>query len=137
MKGCLLCTDLISLDVVFEDDLVAVVLHEDWAVRGHTMVVCKRHVENIADLYADEAAHFAASYRIVERAVLDETGAERAIIMKLGIAVPHLHVHIYPVSAAHTRADVMEMIDSRRRDPYDAGFVSSLRARLDRVLSAE
>ncbi len=123
--------------MLFEDDRAAVILHQDWAVRGHVMVLWKAHVENVADLDEDEWLHFARMYRRSERAILDVTQADRAIIMKLGIATPHLHLHIYPVSAAMSRADVMEVIDAGRKEPFDASLVAALRSRLDMALSAE
>jgi diadenosine tetraphosphate (Ap4A) HIT family hydrolase len=116
--------------VLFEDDRVLVILHVDWAVRGHAMVVWKAHVENVADLTADESAHFAAVHHRAERALLAATGADRAILLKLGIATPHLHLHIYPVSASLDRATVMEIIDGRVRDAFDQMFIDDLRERL-------
>jgi diadenosine tetraphosphate (Ap4A) HIT family hydrolase len=129
--SCIFCTDPRAAgEVLFEDDRVLVVLHEDWAVRGHSMVVWKAHVENVADLTADESAHFAAAHHRVERALLAATGADRAILLKLGIATPHLHLHIYPVSATLDRAEVMEIIDARVRDPFDQTLIDELRERL-------
>ena len=129
--SCLFCTDVRAAgELLAEDERVWIVLHGDWAVRGHAMVVWKKHVENIADLTADEYAHFAAMHHRAERALLAATGAERAVILKLGIATPHLHVHIYPVAAALDRPAVMEIIDARVREPFDAGFVAELRQRL-------
>jgi diadenosine tetraphosphate (Ap4A) HIT family hydrolase len=132
---CLFCHDPRSSgELLFEDARVLVILHEDWAVRGHAMVVWKAHVENVADLTADEYAHFAAVHHRAERALLAASGAQRAILLKLGIATPHLHLHIYPVSAALDRAAVMEIIDGRVRDAMDdrerQAFINELRERL-------
>ena len=123
--------------IVFEDDRVWVILHDDWAVRGHAMVVWRAHVENVADLGLDDAAHFAAVHRRAERALLDVTKADRAILMKLGIATPHLHLHIYPVSAALTREEVFEIIDGRVRAAVDEAFVAELKEHLDSAASTE
>jgi diadenosine tetraphosphate (Ap4A) HIT family hydrolase len=132
---CVFCTaPRSSGDVLFEDARVLVILHEDWAVRGHAMIVWKEHVENVADLTIEEYTHFAAIHHRAERALLAATGAERAILFKLGIATPHLHLHIYPVSASLDRAEVMEIIDGRVRDSMDdrdrQAFVNELRERL-------
>jgi diadenosine tetraphosphate (Ap4A) HIT family hydrolase len=116
--------------VLFEDDRLLVILHEDWAVRGHAMIVWKAHVENVADLSAGESAHFAAVHHRAERALLAATGADRAVLLKLGIATPHLHLHIYPVTASLDRASVMEIIDGRVRDAFDQTFIDDLRERL-------
>jgi diadenosine tetraphosphate (Ap4A) HIT family hydrolase len=135
---CVFCDNVQRAgEVVTEDARLWVVLHEDWAVRGHAMIVWKRHVENAADLALDDWLHFAATHHRVERALLGATGAERAIILKLGIATPHLHVHIYPVAAALDRAAVMAIIDAKTRVPRDEAFVAALRARLDSAAPAE
>jgi diadenosine tetraphosphate (Ap4A) HIT family hydrolase len=122
---CDFCKDLNTLELVYEDDSTAVALHEDWAVRGHAMVIAKRHVENLSEL--PNADHFMRIYRNTERALLRLTGAERAVIVKLGIVTPHLHLHIYPVSASLDRAAVMDIIEGRVRAPRDDRFVSELR----------
>jgi diadenosine tetraphosphate (Ap4A) HIT family hydrolase len=129
--SCVFCNDPRAAgEVLFEDDRVLVILHEDWAVRGHAMVVWKAHVENVADLTAGESAHFAAVHHRAERALLAATGADRAILLKLGIATPHLHLHIYPVSALLERSAVMEIIDGRVRDSFDQTLIDELRERL-------
>jgi len=132
---CLFCNDPRSAgEILFEDARVLVVLHDDWAVRGHAMVVWKEHVENLADLTIDDSIHFAAIHHRAERALLAVTRAERAVLLKLGIATPHLHLHIYPVSASLDRAAVMEIIDARVRDAMDdrerQAFINELRERL-------
>ena len=128
---CVFCTDPREAgEIVYEDGRVWVILHADWAVRGHAMVVWRRHVENVADLTLDDAVHFAAVHHRAERALLAATKAERAVLMKLGIATPHLHLHIYPVSAALRREEVFEIIEARVRAAYDEALVAELRERL-------
>jgi diadenosine tetraphosphate (Ap4A) HIT family hydrolase len=127
---CLFCNDPRAAgEVLFEDARVLVILHDDWAVRGHAMVVWKEHVENVADLSLDDAVHFAAIHHRVEQALLAVTRADRAILLKLGIATPHLHLHVYPVSASLDRAAVMEIIDARVREPFDQMLIDELRER--------
>jgi len=129
--SCVFCNDPRAAgEVLFEDDRVLVILHEDWAVRGHAMVVWKAHVENVADLAGDEYEHFASVHHRAERALLAATGADRAILLKLGIATPHLHLHIYPVSASLDRVAVMEIIDARVREPFDQTLIDELLERL-------
>ena len=123
------------LELVYENDVAAVALHDDWAVRGHAMVIAKQHVENLSELDAPE--QFMRVYREAERVLLRITGADRAIILKLGIATPHLHLHIYPVGAAADRAAVMAMIDGRVHVERDPSFVADVRAALDSALGSE
>ncbi|HEX2123083.1 MAG TPA: HIT family protein [Thermoanaerobaculia bacterium] len=130
--SCVFCDDPARAgDVVFEDAQTFVVLHEDWSVRGHVMIVAKRHVENASDLYADEWAHFTRIWQQTERVLLELTHADRAIALKLGIQTPHLHVHLYPVAATATREEVFAAIEGKTRAPRDEEFV----AKLKRVLS--
>jgi diadenosine tetraphosphate (Ap4A) HIT family hydrolase len=136
--SCVFCTNPRQAgEIVFEDDRVWVILHDDWAVRGHTMVVWRTHVENVADLASDDAAHFAAVHHRAERALLDVTKADRAVLMKLGIATPHLHLHVYPVSARLTREEVFEIVDGRVRAAVDEAFVAELKEHLDSAASTE
>jgi len=129
--SCVFCNDPRAAgEVLREDDRVLVILHEDWAVRGHAMVVWKAHVENVADLTVDEYEHFASVHHRAERGLLAATDADRAILLKLGIATPHLHLHIYPVSASLDRVAVMEIIDARVREPFDQTLIDELRERL-------
>ena len=126
--SCVFCADFSTVELVYEDDSTAVALHDDWSVRGHAMVIAKQHVENLSDL--DDPEHFMSVYRKAERALLRLTGVERAVIMKLGIATPHLHLHIYPVSAALDRAAVMRIINGEVREEHDEGFVDAMRGML-------
>jgi diadenosine tetraphosphate (Ap4A) HIT family hydrolase len=53
-------------------------------------------------------------------------------MLKLGLVTPHLHLHIFPVSASHDRASVMAMIDGRTHEPRDEAFVQQIREAMDK-----
>src|SRR2546430_2612231 len=128
---CVFCIDVRAAgEVIVEDDRLWIVLHDDWSVRGHAMVVWKKHVENISDLTAYDAVHFMTAYHRAERALLAATGAARAIIFKLGFAPPPPHSHFYPVSGTLDRVGVMGIIDAGVREPRDQALVEELRERL-------
>lgn len=125
---CVFCTDVTkSGEVVHESAHAWVVLHEDWAVRGHAMIVARRHVQNISDLTDHEWEHFHRLWRRAERALLRATETERVIVMKLGIATPHLHVHLYPVMNDTKRDDVFGAIDAKTSVPHDEQLVHKIR----------
>lgn len=128
---CVFC-DSPPADPLYADDRCFVVLHDDRAVRGHAMVVWRGHVENLSDLGDDDARHLLDVHRHAERALLDVTGAERAVLLKLGIQTPHLHLHIYPVAATLDRPAVQEILDAQRRDPVEDDFADKVRARMRR-----
>ena len=127
--SCLFCRK-IDGDVIYEDDRCAIVLHDDWSVLGHAMIVWKSHVENFSDLSEDDALHLSQMHHAAERVLLEATGVERAVLMKLGIATPHLHLHIYPVSASVDRAAVFAIINARTRVGRDEAFIARVRAAL-------
>ncbi len=91
------------------------------------MLVIARHVENFADLTDSEAQQFARVQKVTERALLNATGTDRAILLKFGIAVPHLHIHIYPVTRKLTRVDVMRIINAEISEERSPGFAKALR----------
>jgi diadenosine tetraphosphate (Ap4A) HIT family hydrolase len=129
--SCVFCdAPLTAGEAVYEDERVLVLLHPDWSPRGHAMVVAKRHVENASDLDEDEGLHLTRVWQRAERELLALTGAERAVILKLGIVTPHLHLHIYPVAATDSREEVFAAFDGKRGTPREAAFVADLRARL-------
>jgi diadenosine tetraphosphate (Ap4A) HIT family hydrolase len=121
-------------EILFETAEAVVMLHDDWAVCGHAMVVARRHVENLAELEEREAERFVRVWHRAERVLLAVTGADRAIALKLGIVTPHLHVHLYPVSASLDRAAVWAILEATVRDPATeeerARFADELRRRL-------
>jgi len=123
---CLFCAAP-PADPLYSDARCFVVLHEDRAVPGHAMVVWRAHVENVSNLAAGDARHLMDVYRIAEGAILDVTGAERAVILKLGIQTPHLHLHIYPVSAALDRTAVQAILDAKVRTEVEDGLAGQLR----------
>lgn len=128
---CTFCEDVSrSGEIVHEDGHCWVVLHNDWAVRGHAMVIPKRHAENVADLEPDEWLHLARVWQYTERALLELTGAERSIVMKLGIQTPHLHIHVFPFSSTASRDQVFSALDAVSSEAHDPLLVELLRARL-------
>ncbi|MFZ2494072.1 MAG: HIT family protein [Thermoanaerobaculia bacterium] len=129
--SCVFCTDPSRAgDVVFEDETCWIILHDDWSPAGHAMVVSRSHVENGSDLDATTWQSFTARWQQAEKAILDATGARRAMILKLGIQVPHLHVHIYPMPADAGRAAVFEAFDGKRQEPRDPALIAKIRTAL-------
>jgi diadenosine tetraphosphate (Ap4A) HIT family hydrolase len=110
--SCVFCTNLPAAgELLSQDDHTWVILHP----QGQLMVVAKRHVENVSDLDEEEWLHVARVWHRTERDLRQRTGAERVIVMKLGIQTPHLHLHLYPFSAADTREEVFAVIDGAAR----------------------
>jgi len=65
---------------------------------GHTLVVPRREVDQWTDAEDDLLAHLIAVAKRIGAAQKDEWEAPRAGLMIAGFEVPHLHVHVWPVS---------------------------------------
>jgi len=125
-------------EVLAENEAAVAWLHESRAHQGHSVIAGRIHVENLSDLDDASARGFLSLARHVEAAVLLETGAKRAILMKLGLQVPHLHLHIYPFSGDASRDDVMSVIDGEVTDPSSADEKRAFAARVrERIAKGE
>lgn len=111
----------------------SLLLHPDSAVRGHAMLVAARHVENLADMTDSEIHQLGRVQKVCERALLDVTHTDRAILLKLGIQVPHFHLHIYPLTRTMTRDDVMRVINAEVSEVREVGFAKAVRERIERL----
>ncbi len=84
-------------DIIFEDKKVLVILDVDWAVKGHTLVIWKEHVENVSELSLNDYLYFSEIFHKTEKALSDILKVDKSIVLKSGILVSHFHFHIYPV----------------------------------------
>lgn len=100
---------------IYEDENILVILDQDWAVKGHTLVIWKSHRINASDLAASEFFHFSEIFRKTEKALLEVLNKDRSIILKTGGLVPHFHFHIYPVSSETSWSEIKNMFDKKTR----------------------
>jgi len=90
-------------NVVYEDQQVLAFLSNRPVNEGHTLVVPKKHYENIFEIPEEEVAYL---FRVVKRitvAVKNATAAEGIRIVQnngwaAGQVVFHLHVHVIPMA---------------------------------------
>jgi len=133
VDGCPFCAAFDRELLLYENEYAMVRLSEDWSVRGHAIVISKRHVENLSELDESERRAFLETYARAEKLLLEATAADRAIILKLGLLVPHLHLHIYPIGREVDRAQLFDMIEVRVRasiTPEEkAAFIDEMRRR--------
>ena len=101
---CIFCDIIdhkIPSSVVYEDDDVLAILDISQVTRGHTIVMPKKHTDNVIE--ADEetvSKVFTAAAKIAKR-IREKTGAAGINLLNncgeaAGQSVNHLHVHIIP-----------------------------------------
>ena len=112
---CRIVSEPRQADDIFENENILVILDIDWAVKGHTLVVWKKHVINASDLSEQEFSHFSKVLHRTEAALLKLLHKDRSVILKTGGLVPHFHFHIYPVSSHTSWKEIKDMFDKKVR----------------------
>jgi histidine triad (HIT) family protein len=89
---------------VYEDEKVMAFLSTRPINVGHTLVVPKRHYENVFEISEEEVAHLSKVVKKVAYAVEKAVSAEGIRIVQnngeaAGQVIFHLHVHIIPMYA--------------------------------------
>ena len=99
---CLIIRKQAPASIIYEDEQVAAFLSNRPVNWGHTLVVPKKHYENIYEISEEEAAYLFKIVKRVADAVKAATGTEGIRIVQnngeaAGQVVFHLHVHIIPM----------------------------------------
>jgi histidine triad (HIT) family protein len=105
MSDCVFCQIIrkeIPASIVYEDEQVVAFLSNRPVNEGHTLVVPKKHYENIYEIPEDEAAYLFKITQRVAHAVKDAMGAEGIRIVQnngwaAGQVIFHLHIHVIPL----------------------------------------
>lgn len=101
---CIFC-DIIEGNIpskkVYEDDNTLAILDISQATEGHTLVMPKKHVENILEVDKETLANTIEVVRLLSKQIINNTQASGCNILNncgeiSGQAVNHLHFHIIP-----------------------------------------
>jgi histidine triad (HIT) family protein len=105
MSECVFC-QIISKEapanIVYEDGKVVAFLSNRPVNEGHTLVVPKKHYENIYEIPEEEAVCLFRITTKITHAVRDATAAEGIRIVQnngeaAGQVIFHLHIHVIPM----------------------------------------
>jgi len=91
----------IPAEIVYEDEHTLAFLDNSPNVQGHTLVIPKKHIENIFDADDETLGHVMHTVRLLAPAVRDAVRAKGVHInsnhgKSAGQIVFHLHFHIIP-----------------------------------------
>jgi len=103
---CIFCKIVrgeIPSSVIFEDDICMAFLDVFPVNTGHSLLIPKKHYENLLDVDPDVVAHIAKRLIDLTRGVKNATGEEGVLTVAAsgagaGQEVPHLHFHAIPRS---------------------------------------
>lgn len=120
MSKCSFCNKrtIAQHDILFEDNQVVVILSKDWVIKGHTLVIWKDHVKNVADLSIDQYQYFSKLVYITEKALLAVLKKDKSIILKSGGFESHFHFHIYPVDSTITWDETLALFEMKSKYDY-------------------
>lgn len=126
---CVFCDIIdgkIPSEKIYEDDYCLAILDISQLTWGHTLVMPKRHIENI--LEADDATleHLILVTRELSRKITANVGAKGCNIFvntgeAAGQSVPHLHFHIVP---RYGPEDAVTTSFKADHEPYDLKAVA-------------
>jgi len=86
---------------LYEDDQTIAILDISQATKGHTLVIPKKHYDDITSIPEDELATYIVSVQKVANKLCDKLSCEGFNILNnckeiAGQSVMHLHFHILP-----------------------------------------
>ncbi len=94
MTGCELCT--LSVDPVYRNDKLSVILVDDAAYPGFCRVIWSEHVKEMSELSSDQRLQLYEAVHQVELAQREVLAPHKINLASLGNMVPHLHWHVIP-----------------------------------------
>ena len=115
--------------IIWEDDNLMAFLDAHPFNSGHTLLIAKKHIDYIFDL-DDElySAMFLAAKRL-SKPLKKATDAIRIGVAVEGLAVPHVHIHLVPISKASdlnpqrardaSDEELAEMCEKIRKEIFD------------------
>lgn len=109
MKDCVFCRIALGMEQasrVYEDSEVMAFLDARPVNEGHTLVICKKHYENIFEIPDDKLAYLFKVVKKVASAIVKSEDAQGIrIVQNNGAAahqiIFHFHVHIIPEFGRH------------------------------------
>lgn len=92
-----MCAFTSDATVVYEDATWIVrSISKQPAIAGWLIVQTRRHIPDVAELNAEEAASFGPLLQRVSHVVHEATDARRIYIGSLNEGTPHFHTHVLP-----------------------------------------
>jgi len=104
MSDCIFCKIVakeIPSTVVYEDDDVLAFMDIDPIIKGHALVISKKHYDPVTETPDEILAKLHGVAKRIAAAQMNGLGADGVNIMQnngaaAGQVVPHIHVHVIP-----------------------------------------
>ena len=97
---------------IYEDELVIVILDVNPSSNGHSLIIPKKHFENLFDIEDELLDHIMKVARDVANLLEDKLGCEGITLIqnnKLEQDVKHFHLHLVPKYSNSNKLGVEEV----------------------------
>ena len=98
---CMIANHEINSSIIYEDEQVVAFLDLSQVTKGHTLVVPKKHYENVLECDPETLGHVIKVTQMLSKRIMERTHAKGVNILNncnevAGQSVMHMHFHIIP-----------------------------------------
>lgn len=122
MDNCIFCK-IINEDIpsytIYEDDIVKVFLDIEPMSPGHTLIIPKKHFENLEDIDMDTLTHINKISKEIYKLLKDKLNIDGMSIMQNNGCVQdikHYHMHIKPHYEDNRGISIEEVFNKIKKD---------------------
>ena len=108
---CMIANHEINSSIIYEDEQVVAFLDLSQVTKGHTLVVPKKHCENVLECDPETLGHVIKVTQMLSKRIMERTHAKGVNILNncnevAGQSVMHMHFHIIP---RYSESDAIEI----------------------------
>ena len=108
---CMIANHEINSSIIYEDEQVVAFLDLSQVTKGHTLVVPKKHYENVLECDPETLGHVIKVTQMLSKRIMERMNAKGVNILNncnevAGQSVMHMHFHIIP---RYSEADAIEI----------------------------
>lgn len=98
---CMIANHEINSSIIYEDEQVVAFLDLSQVTKGHTLVVPKKHYENVLECDSETLGHVIKVTQMLSKRIMERMKAKGVNILNncnevAGQSVMHMHFHIIP-----------------------------------------
>ena len=98
---CMIANHEINSSIIYEDEQVVAFLDLSQVTKGHTLVVPKKHYENVLECDSETLGHVIKVTQMLSKRIMERMNAKGVNILNncnevAGQSVMHMHFHIIP-----------------------------------------
>ena len=98
---CMIANHEINSSIIYEDEQVVAFLDLSQVTKGHTLVVPKKHYENVLECDPETLGHVIKVTQMLSKRIMERMNAKGVNILNncnevAGQTVMHMHFHIIP-----------------------------------------